>query len=202
MLESAIAAGLNSVGMDVLLAGVVPTPAISLLVRETGANLGVVISASHNPPEDNGIKFFGPDGYKLSDEQEMEIGAFMLSGEEWPQSSLAETSMIGRIKKLSDAAQRYIAMAVASFTKGTKNQPLKGLKISLDTANGASSFTSPHILKDLGADLVTHFNVPSGDNINVNCGCTHPAIIAENVRKDGSDVGLSLIHISEPTRPY
>lgn len=191
MLESAIAAGLNSVGMDVLLAGMVPTPAISLLVRETGANLGVVISASHNPPEDNGIKFFGPDGYKLSDEQEMEIGAYMLSGEEWPQSSLAETSMIGRIKKLSDAAQRYIAMAVASFTKGTENQPLKGLKISLDTANGASSFTSPHILKDLGADLVTHFNVPSGDNINVNCGCTHPAIIAENVRKDGSDVGIS-----------
>jgi len=191
MLESAIAAGLNSVGMDVLLAGVVPTPAISLLVRETEASLGVVISASHNPPEDNGIKFFGPDGYKLSDEQEMEIGSFMLSGEEWPQSSLADTSMIGRINKLSDAAQRYISMAVASFTKDTENQPLKGLKISLDTANGASSFTSPRILEDLGADLATHFNVPSGDNINVNCGCTHPAIIAENVRKDGSDVGIS-----------
>ena len=191
MLENAIASGLHSVGMDVMLAGVVPTPAISMLVRETGANLGVVISASHNPPEDNGIKFFGADGYKLSDEQETEIGSFMLSGEQLPQSSLADNARIGRSRILPDAASRYISMAVSSFSQDAGNKPLKGLKISLDTANGASSSTSPQILEDLGANLVTHFNTPSGENINVNCGCTHPGIIAEKVKSDRSDVGIS-----------
>jgi phosphoglucosamine mutase len=191
MLESAIASGLHSVGMDVMLAGVVPTPAISMLVRATGAHLGIVISASHNPPEDNGIKFFGGDGYKLSDEQEMDIGAFMLSGQEWPESNLAGNAWVGQSEPLTDAAQRYISMAVSSLTQDAGNCPLAGLKISLDTANGASSVTSPQILARLGADLVTHFDTPSGNNINVNCGCTHPGIIAEKVKADGSDVGIS-----------
>ncbi|MFP6874068.1 MAG: phosphoglucosamine mutase [Verrucomicrobiales bacterium] len=191
MLESAIAAGFHSVGMDVRLAGVIPTPAVSLLVRETGAHLGVVISASHNPPADNGIKFFGGDGYKLSDEQERAIETFMLSGQQWPESSLAGDTMIGHSEILADAAQRYISMAVSSLTKGAGNSPLAGIKISLDTANGASSFTSPHILERLGADLVTHFNTPSGDNINADCGCTRPEVIAEKVKTDGSDVGIS-----------
>ncbi|MCP4849824.1 MAG: phosphoglucosamine mutase [Verrucomicrobiaceae bacterium] len=191
MLESAITSGLHSVGMDVMLAGVVPTPAISMLVRETGAHLGIVISASHNPPEDNGIKFFGKDGYKLSDEQEMDIGSFMLSGEEFPESSLVGNSQVGQIKALTDSAQRYISMAVSSLTRDAGDCPLTGLKISLDTANGASSFTSPQILEKLGADIVTHFDAPSGDNINVNCGCTHPGVIAAKVKSDGSDVGIS-----------
>ncbi len=191
MLESAIAAGCHSVGMDVTLAGVVPTPAVSLLVRETGANLGIVISASHNPPADNGIKFFGGDGYKLSDEQERAIETFMLSGQQWPESNLAGDTIIGHSEVLSNAAQRYISMAVSSMTKDAGNSPLAGLKISLDTANGASSFTSPQILERLGAKLVTHFDTPSGDNINVDCGCTRPEVIAEKVKIDGSDVGIS-----------
>jgi phosphoglucosamine mutase len=191
MLEDAIASGLQSVGMDVMRAGVVPTPAISMLVRETGAHLGIVISASHNPPEDNGIKFFRADGYKLSDEQEMEIGTFMLSGEEWPESGLTGNGMVGQSKSLTDATQRYISMVAASLEQDAGDCPLAGLKISLDTANGASSLTSPQILERLGADLVTHFDSPSGDNINVNCGCTHPGVIAEKVKDDGSDVGIS-----------
>jgi len=191
MLESAIAAGVHSVGMDVTLAGVVPTPAVSLLVRETGADLGIVISASHNPPADNGIKFFAGDGYKLSDEQEKAIETFMLSGQQWPESSLAGDTMIGHSEILEDATQRYISMAVSSMTKDAGANPLAGLKVSLDTANGASSFTSPHILEELGAELVTHFDTPNGDNINVDCGCTRPEVIAEKVKIDGSDVGIS-----------
>jgi len=184
MLESAIAAGLTSRGIDVRLAGVIPAPGAALLTREEGAVFGSVISASHNPFEDNGIKFFGPDGYKLDDTLEEEIEARL---------DLAEASgdgvPVGRIAPLAHAVERYVAFIRASV--GNDRDLFHGLHIALDTANGASSETSVEILRSLGAKVSGFHHHPSGMNINLDCGCTHPDEIGELVRKTAADVGVA-----------
>ncbi len=184
MLESAIASGFNSRGMDVLLAGVIPTPAIALLTREKGAALGVVVSASHNPYEDNGIKFFGPDGYKLDDEIELEIERRVLA-EEAP----AADSPIGRCSHLENAVESYVAFARASV--GEDGDLLDGLTIALDSANGAACETSPAVLHSLGANVKSYHHHPNGININADCGCTHAEIIENLVKESGADIGIS-----------
>lgn len=182
MLESAIAAGLNSRGVDVRLAGVIPTPAIAYLTREMDAAFGIVISASHNPFEDNGIKFFGPDGYKLDDEVELAIETALLS-EDTPQDS----EKIGRTAIMEDAVDRYVHFV----THGNEPDLLSGLTIALDSANGAACQTSPAILKALGAEVLTYHDQPSGLNINNDCGCTHASIIEAIVKETGANAGVS-----------
>lgn len=184
MLESAIAAGLASRGIDVRLAGVVPTPAVARLAREEGAAFGIVISASHNPFEDNGIKFFGPDGYKLDDALELEIESLL----EHPDNT-AHGGPVGRIAALPGAAERYVAFIRASA--GADLELFRGLRLALDAANGAASETSAEILRSLGARLSVFHHHPSGININLDCGCTHPEVIGALVRKTGADAGVA-----------
>ncbi|MEM1441203.1 MAG: phosphoglucosamine mutase [Verrucomicrobiota bacterium] len=184
MLESAISAGLNSRGIDVRLAGVVPTPAVAMLVRETGAAFGVVISASHNPFGDNGIKFFGPDGYKLTDEMELEIERRVLSD---PESEVE--GAIGRTSDLEKATERYVDFVRSSA--GEDRELLRGLTIALDCANGASFETSEAILRSLGATVKSFHHHPNGININEDCGCTHAGVIEALVKETGADVGVS-----------
>lgn len=184
MLESAIAAGLTSQGIDVRLAGVVPTPAVAQLTREERAAFGIVISASHNPFEDNGIKFFGPDGYKLDDTAELEIESLLDN-----EGALPPGGPVGRIADLPHAAERYIAAIRASV--GDDGGLLRGLHIALDTANGASSVTSAEILHSLGAKVSAIHHHPNGININAGCGCTHPEVIGAFVRECGTVVGVA-----------
>jgi phosphoglucosamine mutase len=186
MLESAIAAGLASAGVDIVLAGTVPTPAIAYLTAAQEATFGVVISASHNPFEDNGIKFFGPDGYKLSDEQEQAIeAAYFRSSDALPDVAAKD---IGRVFRLTDAVERYASLATASFPRPGS---LKGLKIAVDTANGAAFQTTPLVLSNLGATLELRSATPDGFNINAGCGSTHPELISRVVRETGADVGIA-----------
>ena len=188
MFEAAAAAGLNSRGVDVRLAGVVPTPAVARLVRELNAAFGIVISASHNPFPDNGIKFFGPDGYKLEDETEWAIEEKLLSGAETKVSPAAEEGLkIGRTAPLENGAERYVNF-VAS---GRDSSLLSGMKIALDAANGAASQTSPEILEALGAEVLLFHAEPNGLNINDNCGCTHPREIEKLVKETGADAGVT-----------
>lgn len=184
MLESAIAAGLTSRGIDVRLAGVVPTPAVARLTREEGAAFGIVISASHNPFEDNGIKFFGPDGYKLDDSLELGIEALLEGPDNNP-----HTGPVGRIAALPDAAERYVAFIRGSA--GGDGELFRGLHLALDAANGAASETSAEILHSLGAKLSVFHHHPSGININLDCGCTHPEVIGALVRETGADAGVA-----------
>jgi phosphoglucosamine mutase len=186
MLEAAIAAGLASAGVDIILAGTVPTPAIAYLTAAQEATFGVVISASHNPFEDNGIKFFGPDGYKLSDEQEQAIeDAYFRSSHALPDVFSKD---IGRVSRLPDAVERYASLAAASFPRPGS---LKGLKIAVDTANGAAFQTTPLVLSNLGATLELRSATPDGFNINAECGSTHPELISRVVRETGADVGIA-----------
>jgi phosphoglucosamine mutase len=186
MLESAIAAGLASVGVDIVLAGRVPTPAIACLTAAEEATFGVVISASHNPFEDNGIKFFGPDGYKLSDEQEQAIEAAYFRSSNALRDVAAKD--IGRLFHLRDAVERYASLAIASFPKPGS---LKGLKIAVDTANGAAFQTTPLVLSNLGATLELRSATPDGFNINAGCGSMHPELISSVVRETGANVGIA-----------
>lgn len=185
MLESAIAAGLNSRGIDVRLAGVIPTPAVAQLTRQTGAAFGVVISASHNPFADNGVKFFGPDGYKLDDAIELEIEQRLLGETVAPNGD----TTIGRTGPLDHAAGRYIAAVRATVHDDATL--FKGLKFALDCANGASFETSEAILRALGAEVVPFHNQPNGVNINRDCGCTHPGIISRLVLETGAHAGIA-----------
>ena len=189
MLESALAAGLNSAGIDVKIGGVIPTPAIALLVKEKKADLGVVISASHNAPPDNGIKFFSNDGYKLSLEQEERIEQKILS--EQPITVRATGKEIGRTTPLVGAIESYVSRIIELFIKETTEKPLSGMRITLDAANGASYETSQRILEGLGANLVCHFNAPDGNNINMDCGCTHPKVLSNLAKEDQSFIGIS-----------
>ncbi len=184
MLESAIAAGLTSRGIDVQLAGVIPTPAVAMLTKKTGALFGIVISASHNPFDDNGIKFFGPDGYKLDDALEREIENGVVA----PPAAVAGRA-VGRISHLEGAAERYIDFVCHSV--GDDRHLLEGLVIALDAANGASYRTSEAILHALGAKVLPMHHHPSGININLECGCTHPAVIEALVKETGAHVGVS-----------
>ncbi|MDH4408747.1 MAG: phosphoglucosamine mutase [Verrucomicrobiales bacterium] len=184
MLEAAIAAGLTSRGIDVRLAGVIPTPAVAQLTREEGAAFGIVISASHNPFEDNGIKFFGPDGYKLDDALEHEIESLVDASD---QPSYA--GPVGRIAPLAHATERYTAFIRASV--GEDRELFRGLHLALDAANGAASETSLEILRSLGAKVSVFHHHPSGININLDCGCTHPEVIGALVRETGAAAGVA-----------
>jgi phosphoglucosamine mutase len=185
MLEAALVAGLNSVGADALLAGVIPTPAVAYLVRELGAAAGVVISASHNPAEDNGLKLFGGDGYKLDDELEERMEQLILTDEIDAMRPTSEE--IGTVAQITDAATRYEAMAKASVP----GMVLHGLHIALDCANGASFETTPSVLRDLGATLSISHATPDGMNINARCGSTHPEAIRQLVRVSGAQIGIA-----------
>ena len=184
MLETALTAGLTSTGMNVLLLGPCPTPAVGFLTRSMRADLGVMISASHNPHHDNGIKFFGPDGFKLSDESEAEIEA-MLEGEIAP----APAEAIGRARRIDDALGRYEEYAKTTFPAGLR---LDGLKVVIDCANGAAYKAAPGVLWELGAEVIPVGVAPNGTNINDRCGSTYPQTAAEAVVAHGAHVGISL----------
>jgi phosphoglucosamine mutase len=184
MLENALTAGLTSAGMNVLLLGPVPTPAVGFLTRSMRADLGVMISASHNPHYDNGIKFFGPDGFKLSDIAESEIEV-MLDQE----MSLAAPEWIGRAKRIDDAAGRYIEYVKTTFPAGLR---LDGLKVVVDCANGAAYRVAPAVLWELGADVIPVGVSPNGKNINSLVGSTYTQTAAEAVVAHGAHMGISL----------
>ncbi|HET9068026.1 MAG TPA: phosphoglucosamine mutase, partial [Amaricoccus sp.] len=166
MIETALTAGFTSVGMDVFLVGPVPTPAVGMLARSMRADLGVMISASHNPVQDNGIKFFGPDGFKLSDAAEEEIEALLDAAPD-----LAEPARIGRAQRIDDGRGRYMEFAKTTFPRRLR---LDGLKVVVDCANGAAYRTAPEVLWELGAEVIPLGVSPDGFNINKGVGSTHP----------------------------
>ena len=186
MLEPALVAGFTSVGMDVRLFGPLPTPAVAMMTRSMRADLGVMISASHNNFADNGIKLFGPDGYKLSDERESEIEALM---DEGLQQGLAGPKGLGRVVRMDEAQARYV-----EIVKGTlpRSLSLAGLRVAVDCANGAAYKVAPTALYELGAEVVEVGVAPNGYNINEEVGSTHPAAIAAAVRQYRADIGVSL----------
>lgn len=184
MLENALTAGLCSTGMNVLLLGPVPTPAVGYLTRSMRADVGIMISASHNPAQDNGIKFFGPDGFKLSDEAEMEIEA-LVAGE----IALAQPQNIGRAKRIEDGLGRYVEYAKTTFPAKGK---LTGLKIVVDAANGAAYRAAPEVLWELGAEVIPLGVDPDGTNINKGVGSTHPEAAAAKLREVGADLAICL----------
>ena len=186
MIEPALTAGFISVGMDVLLLGPMPTPAVGMLTRSMRADLGVMISASHNPYQDNGIKLFGPDGFKLSDAVEAEIEALM-DGDGC--AMLAEPAALGRAERLSHAPGRYIEFVKASFPAG---RTLDGLKVVIDCANGAAYGIAPTVLSELGAEVVPVAVDPDGFNINADCGATAPETLCTAVVRHQADIGLAL----------
>ncbi len=184
MLENALTAGFTSVGMNVFLLGPVPTPAVGLLTSSMRADLGVMISASHNPFEDNGIKFFGPDGFKLSDSDEIEIEKLFLKN-----LPLIESAGIGRARRINDGLGRYMEVVKTSFPSTMR---LDGLKVVVDCANGASYKAAPEVLWELGAEVVAIGDNPDGYNINLNCGSMHPEQAAKEVIRSGADLGICL----------
>ena len=184
MIEPALTAGFIAMGMDVTLLGPVPTPAVAMLTRSLRADLGVMISASHNPYADNGVKLFGPDGYKLSDEIEAAIEAGM--GEP---PALAAAAELGRARRLDDTEGRYIEFVKATFPKGLR---LEGLKIVVDCANGAAYKVAPAVLWELGAEVVPIARDPNGFNINEKCGATHPDTMQAAVAAHGAHLGIAL----------
>ncbi|GIT90346.1 phosphoglucosamine mutase [Jannaschia pagri] len=184
MLENALTAGLTSTGMNVLLLSPVPTPAVGMLTTSMRADLGIMISASHNPAEDNGIKLFGPDGFKLSDAVEAEIEA-MMAGD----IPLAPAEGIGRAKHVYDGRFRYAERVKATFPAGMR---LDGLKVVVDCANGAAYRTAPEVLWELGATVIPVGTDPNGHNINRDCGSTHTDTAAQAVVAHGADLGISL----------
>jgi phosphoglucosamine mutase len=184
MMESAMVAGFTSVGMDVVLLGPMPTPAVAMLTRSMRADLGVMISASHNPFADNGIKLFGPDGYKLSDEDERAIERRLANG-----PKLAKAGEIGRARRIDDARGRYVQFAKDTFPERLR---LDGLKVVVDCANGAAYQVAPEALWELGADVIPLGVKPDGLNINEGCGSTHPERLQETVVASGADIGLAL----------
>lgn len=185
MLEPALTSGFVSMGMDVVLVGPLPTPAVSVLTRSLRADLGVMISASHNPYFDNGIKLFGPDGFKLSDEEETEIERLMDS----PDLEPAGSADLGRARRLDDAPGRYIEFVKQTFPRGLR---LDGLRIVVDCANGAAYKVAPTVLWELGADVVSIGVEPDGTNINRGCGATSPETLSEKVVATGADLGIAL----------
>ncbi|PKM80493.1 MAG: phosphoglucosamine mutase [Firmicutes bacterium HGW-Firmicutes-14] len=184
MLEAALIAGICSMGVDVLRVGVMPTPAVAFLTRDLKATAGVVISASHNPVEDNGIKFFASTGHKLPDEAEMEIEKVLREGTDNLPRPIG--SEIGCVRDIHDAVERY-----TRFAMKTISCRLDGLKIVIDCANGAASGLSPMIFKELGADVIPVCSQPDGININKGCGSTHPEVVVRKVVEAGADMGLA-----------
>ena len=184
MIESALQAGFTSAGMDVFLLGPTPTPAVGMLTRSMRADVGVMISASHNPFEDNGVKLFGPDGFKLSDAEEAEIEALMDA-----EDGLAEPGLIGRARRVEGALERYVEFAKASFPKALS---LSGLRVVVDCANGAAYRAAPTVLWELGAEVVPLGVGPDGLNINDRCGSTHPEAARDAVIERRADLGVAL----------
>ncbi|WP_134678992.1 phosphoglucosamine mutase [Paracoccus ravus] len=184
MLENALTAGLTSTGMNVLLLGPVPTPAVGFLTRSMRADVGIMISASHNPAADNGIKFFGPDGFKLSDEAEAEIEAIVAA-----EITPAQPQNIGRAKRIDDGRGRYVEYAKTTFPVGHR---LDGLKVVVDCANGAAYRAAPDVLWELGAEVIPLGVTPNGHNINDGVGSTHPEACAKAVLEHGAHLGISL----------
>ena len=186
MIEPALVAGFASVGMDVRLFGPLPTPAVAMMTRSMRADLGVMISASHNDFADNGIKLFGPDGYKLSDEMELGIEALM---DESLQDGLVAPRELGRVVRMDEAQARYVEIVKATFPRALS---LKGLRVVIDCANGAAYKDAPTALYELGAEVIEIGVSPNGFNINEDVGSTHPAAMVRAVREYRADVGLAL----------
>lgn len=186
MLESALVAGFIGMGMDVFLVGPMPTPAIAMLTRSLRCDLGVVISASHNPFEDNGIKLLASDGHKISQEEEVQIEKFVFGG---ISKALVGSRGLGRAKRLEDAEGRYIEFAKNTFPRGVR---LDGLKIVIDCAHGSAYKTAPTTLWELGADVIPIGVTPNGFNINHECGATNTDLLCETVVKEGAHIGIAL----------
>ena len=186
MLENAMVAGFTAAGLDVFLLGPIPTPAVAMLTRSLRADIGVMISASHNPYQDNGIKLFGPDGYKLSDAIEMQIEELLESD---LSTQLAAASGIGRAKRVEGDIYRYVEQAKRTLPRDVT---LHGLRIAVDCANGAAYKVAPLALWELGADVVTIGGEPDGVNINRDCGSTHPAALQRKVHEVRADIGIAL----------
>ncbi len=186
MLENAMVAGFTAAGVDAFVLGPIPTPAVAMLTRSLRADIGVMISASHNPFQDNGIKLFGPDGYKLSDELEAQIEA-MLDDDIVPQ--LAKAGDIGRAKRIDGVHDRYIEHAKRTLPRDVT---LHGLRVVIDCANGAAYRVAPAALWELGADVVTIGADPNGTNINLDCGSTHPEALKRKVDEVRADIGIAL----------
>ncbi len=183
MFESALEAGLSAAGVDILLLGPMPTPAVAYLTRTLHAAAGIVISASHNPFEDNGIKFFSADGTKLPDEVELAIEAELDKVME-----MAPPAELGKARRVNDAAGRYIEFCKSSFPNRLN---LKGMKLVLDCANGATYYVAPNVFRELGAKVITLADQPDGLNINVDCGSTHPQRLQAAVLEQGADLGIA-----------
>ncbi|ASS73965.1 phosphoglucosamine mutase [Tumebacillus algifaecis] len=184
MLEAALIAGITSVGVDVVRLGILPTPGVAYLTRSLGADAGVMISASHNPVPDNGIKFFGGDGYKLTDAQEAEFERLLDAAvDELPRPT---GDKVGRVYEEIDAGQLFTA-----FQKSTIRNRFDGVKVVLDCGNGAASYVAADVFRSLGAEVVSIFSEPTGTNINVGCGSTHPEVVREAVLEHGAAIGLS-----------
>ena len=186
MIEPALVAGFASAGMDVLTFGPLPTPGVAMMTRSMRADIGVMISASHNSYADNGIKLFGPDGYKLSDEVEVRIEDMMDASLD---VGLAEPDRLGRVKRIDDAQARYIEVAKASFPKKLS---LQGLRVAIDCAHGAGYKVAPTTLYELGAEVIPVGVDPTGLNINEQCGSTHPEALSRAVRESRADIGIAL----------
>jgi phosphoglucosamine mutase len=186
MIEPALVAGFTSVGMDVRLLGPLPTPAVAMMTRSMRADLGVMISASHNSFGDNGIKLFGPDGYKLSDQRELEIEAYM---DEGLQEGLASPRELGRVRRVDDSQARYVEIIKATFPR---HLSLSNLRIVIDCANGAAYKVAPTALYELGAEVIEVGVNPDGFNINAECGSTHPQAMAKAVKEYRADIGIAL----------
>ena len=186
MIEPALVAGFTSVGMDVRLFGPLPTPGVAMMTRSLRADLGVMISASHNAFSDNGIKLFGPDGYKLSDERELEIEALMGQG---LQEGLASPTELGRVQRIDDCQARYVEIAKATFPRRLS---LSGMRVVIDCANGAAYKVAPEALYELGAEVIRVGVAPDGFNINEECGSTHPSAMQRLVKEYRADIGIAL----------
>lgn len=187
MIENALVAGFTSAGLDVLLLGPIPTPGVAMLTRSMRADIGVMISASHNAYQDNGIKLFGPDGYKLSDEFEAQIEDLVDADF---QSLLVNSDDIGRAKRVDGDIYRYIEFVKRTLPRGSRD--FTGLRIVVDCANGAAYKVAPSVLWEMGAEVVTLGNTPNGTNINLNCGSTHPEALIKKVHEVRADVGIAL----------
>jgi len=186
MLENALASGIMSLGVDVLLIGPLPTPGVAYITRSLRADAGIVLSASHNPYEDNGIKFFRHDGYKLDDEIEQKIEGLVFSGE--IESIRPTASKIGQAKRIDDALGRYVEFAKRSFPRGAS---LENIRIAVDTANGAAYKSTPCILRELGANIIVVHDSPNGRNINRECGSTYPQEIQRVVKETNAQIGIT-----------
>src|SRR5467141_1202791 len=186
MLENAISSGILSMGVDVLFIGPLPTPGVAYVTRSLRADAGIVITASHNPYDDNGIKFFRADGYKLDDKIEYEIEGLVFGGE--IENIRPTADAIGKAVRIDDALGRYIEQAKASFPRG---MTLEGLRVIVDCAHGAAYKSTPCVLRELGAEVIVYGNQPDGKNINKECGSMHPMLMCQKVWEHRADLGLA-----------